>query len=1357
MSSITELAKLDQAFSSLEKLSDTNWGSWKLLVKESLEFHEYWKYISTSDEPPKIDPAKSAWEKGDRAALHYLKLMLRSTDHQYLRGAGTAKEAWRQLSAQFETAGVQKEIALYRSLWSATWTEGVPLRDHLAEMRSWRDELRDDSIDFSDKHYVYALFASLPKSWSLFKQSWWGKYTREEAALIKPAIAEEAIQDEDRRRRIEEPTELANLTQAHNRGKRTFPPKKEIQCGNCKKTGHSAAQCYSKGGGAEGQGPHQIRRRKLDQERNNRDKRQEKANHVNDTYAFAFSARENDSIPADAWLIDSAASCHISNNRNMFSKITPVHTNLHGVNGIGQAKGRGEINLISQIDGREISIRLKDVVYAPQAPNCLISMSRIENTGGQALFRKGKCYIKINDTIAIIGERRRGVYPLNVKVQQQREIVQVVSSTKLTWNEAHKRLGHISLTSMKALINGKMVTGLDVDPVAPATIQCESCIQAKASHQSFPKESMTRAEKAGDLTHTDLWGPARTQSPGRAKYFITFTDDHTRRVTIKFLKLKSDADQALKNYVAWIETQLGRKPKAFRCDNGGEYIGMKPWLEEQGIECQMSAPHSPSQNGVAERQNRTLTELMRAIMMEKLLPQTLWSVAIGHAAYIRNRSPTRALNGKTPIEAWTGNKPNLSHLREFGCDVWILDEGDRAKTRPKANKFTFVGFVEGSKSIRYWNPRSHRINESRNFTFMDKIQNDESTPAPTNPIIIPFPMHVDIPIEGEKGNSNRDATEINNENTSENTERATKITSEPERDAQASDQDDPTTIYPPRELRKKRNLNYEQLHKYGKSGLDKSGNNEIIQMARDIMMGSDEIYPNTIRDARNSKEWPQWEKAAKAELDMIAEKETWDLVDLPKGRKAIGNRWVFTKKFDEKGNLTRFKARIVAQGFSQIPGQDFSETFSPVMRLDSFRTLCALAAMLNLEIAQMDIKGAYLNGNLEEEIYMRQPDGFTDGTGRVCKLKHTLYGLKQSGREWNKRLSNFLKTAGFTRLVTENCVFIRRNGADYDIIAIWVDDLFILSTSKQRKERVKTQILQEFEATDQGEPKLLLGIEINRDRNSNSIKISQERYIEKLIHRFGMKDSGSASTPLPIGVQYQPADDNDQPFEDTSLYRSAIGSLMYAAIATRPDIAYAVNSLSQFNTKPTQMHWNAVKHIFKYLQGTKNIGIKYDMNEGNASLGIVAYTDSDNGKSFHKKAITGGVILLAGGAVKWMAEKQPIITLSTMEAEYVAANTIARNTKWLRQFLMELGFRQDIPSEIFIDNQTAKKISENPELHKRSQHIDKQYHWIREQIELGIISIHWIPSAENLADIFTKSSIPKPLFTEHRQNIGMLE
>jgi hypothetical protein len=212
---------------------------------------------------------------------------------------------------------------------------------------------------------------------------------------------------------------------------------------------------------------------------------------------------------------------------------------------------------------------------------------------------------------------------------------------------------------------------------------------------------------------------------------------------------------------------------------------------------------------------------------------------------------------------------------------------------------------------------------------------------------------------------------------------------------------------------------------------------------------------------------------------------------------------------------------------------------------------------------------------------------------------------------------------------------------------------------------------------DQGEPKLLLGIEINQDRNSNSIKISQGRYIQKIIQCFEMEDCVITSMPLPVGVQYQPTTENDQLFNDISQYHSAIGSLMYATITTCPDIAYAVNSLSQFNTKPTQMHWNTVMHIFRYLKGTKEIGIIYDLMEGNANLGIVTYTDSDNGKSFHKKAITGSVILLAGGAVKWNVEKQPIITLSTMEAEYIAMNTVTRNTIWLRQFLSELGFRQD--------------------------------------------------------------------------------
>src|SRR5258708_10658690 len=245
-----------------------------------------------------------------------------------------------------------------------------------------------------------------------------------------------------------------------------------------------------------------------------------------------------------------------------------------------------------------------------------------------------------------------------------------------------------------------------------------------------------------------------------------------------------------------------------------------------------------------------------------------------------------------------------------------------------------------------------------------------------------------------------------------------------------------------------------------------------------------------------------------------------------------------------------------------------------------------------------------------------------------------------------------------------------------------------------------------------------------------------------------------ATTPLPTGIQYQPSTD-DEAFKDPSLYRSAIGSLMYAAIATHPDIAYAINSLSQFNIKPSKKHWNAVKHIFRYLQGTRDIGITFDMDSRYADFIISSFSDSDNRKSFHKKAITGGAILLAGGAIKWIAKKQPIITLSSMEAKYVAANTVMHNSKWTTQFIQELGFQQEDPVNIYVDNQTAIKLAENPELHKQSQHIDKQYHWICEQVELGLVTLSWVPMEENLADIFMKSLLASR-FIEHRTYLGML-
>src|SRR5258708_15775785 len=538
--------------------------------------------------------------------------------------------------------------------------------------------------------------------------------------------------------------------------------------------------------------------------------------------------------------------------------------------------------------------------------------------------------------------------------------------------------------SMKELLNGNMATGINIDETATPTIHCKACIQAKAVHQSFPKESSMRAEKPSDLTHSDLWGPAPKASPGGSKYFISIIDDKTWHVNIKFIKSKSDAEREIQNYVAWIETQMGRMPKAFRTDNGGEYIKAKPWLDSKGIELHVTARHSPAQNGVSEWQNRTLAKLMRAMLAEKNLPETLWAEVIAHAAYIRNRSPTRA-TGMMLMEAWVGNKPDLSHLREFGTDVWILSEGESNKTQPKSVKMILVGFEDGSKAVRYYNPKTRRVNVSRNYTFMDppSIQ-------PPEYVQIPLPNASNLPLEGEY------SVDINRDSLAKEAAPNPSIpnpSSIQNPDSPDSSENSPATPskipISTRILRQRPQKDYRVINdpQYRPRKGNESVMAEIIHHVREISMDLDEFdtqYPNSIAEARKSPEWPEWEKAISTELEMLHEKNTWELSDIPAERTAIGNRWVFTKKFDEHGNLSRFKARLVAQGFSQIPGQDYSDTFSPVMWLNSFRILCAIAAMTDLEIAQMDIKGAYLNGKLNEEIYMRQPDGFNDGTGRVC-------------------------------------------------------------------------------------------------------------------------------------------------------------------------------------------------------------------------------------------------------------------------------------------------------------------------------------------------------------------------------------
>ena len=472
-----------------------------------------------------------------------------------------------------------------------------------------------------------------------------------------------------------------------------------------------------------------------------------------------------------------------------------------------------------------------------------------------------------------------------------------------------------------------------------------------------------------------------------------------------------------------------------------------------------------------------------------------------------------------------------------------------------------------------------------------------------------------------------------------------------------------------------------------------------------------------------------------AEMDSFAQNDVWDLVELPPGRKLVGSKWVFKKKVGADGKVERFKARLVAQGFTQKYGDDYDETFCPVVRLESLRMMLALAVQHDLELHQVDVTTAFLNGTLEEEVFMKQPEGFVvpGSEELVCRLKKSIYGLKQSPRCWNLALDSKLKEIGFSQSSHDPCIYHRNERGNMLIVGVYVDDI-ILAGNESSIQRVKAALASAFDIKDLGKLNYFLGIKIERNLN-NSIWIGQPAYIENLLVTLGMQDCKPVKTPVSAGNKLVKATEQDECI-DQRQYQSAVGSLMYLAVSTRPDISYSVGSLARFNSKPTKEHWVALKRVLRYLKGTKDLGILYSKAEKDSCIG---YTDADwAGDQDDRKSISGYVFLLSGGAISWESQKQRCVALSTAEAEYVAMSTATQEAIWLRQLIAEITSSEETPILVYEDNQSAIAIARNPQFHGRTKHIDIRHHYVREEISKGTVTIQYCPSCDMAADILTK-------------------
>lgn len=492
------------------------------------------------------------------------------------------------------------------------------------------------------------------------------------------------------------------------------------------------------------------------------------------------------------------------------------------------------------------------------------------------------------------------------------------------------------------------------------------------------------------------------------------------------------------------------------------------------------------------------------------------------------------------------------------------------------------------------------------------------------------------------------------------------------------------------------------------------------------------------------------------EYNSLIEQGTWILTSLPPNRRAIKCKWVFKKKYNTKGEIERYKARLVAKGFSQRDGIDYTETFSPVVRLDSIRLLLALVAKLDLEMVHFVVKTAFLYGHLEETIYMEQPQGYEKNPRLACLLKKSLYGLKQASRQWNLCFTNFLKRFNLRPLVKDNCIFTRTsNNQDILIIALYVDDVLICCNNMRLISSVVSNLRSQFQIKLM-DPRCFVGLEIFRNREKRGLFNNQEMYATKIIERFNIVNAKHVSTPFDYNQRLCATGTTDgtvQPVIQVP-YRQVIGSLMYLMIGSRPDIAYAVGVIGRYAEQPRLAHWNACMRVLRYINSTKSYGIRYQDSLSRVGE-IKCFSDSDYAADVDtRKSITGFTVFYHGGPISWKSTKQTTVATSTCEAEFVAASVACKDTLWAQQLLTELQVNPEC-FNMYIDNQGAIKVITNQQLHSKTKHIDIHLMFIRELSESKKFIANYIPTSKQLADIFTKP-LARDRFSSLRSQLGIV-
>lgn len=1373
------------------QFSGKNFDSWSFRVKSILK-KDGVLYTITED-PPVFESreARTKWDKDNALAEAIIIGCVAESHLQYLKDQDSARLMWKNISDAFSKQNFCSEAMLRRKLQRLRCEESSTLDDYFVKFDDLVCQLNAIDVKMNDREKVRYLFDGLPESYDPLVTALENLKDEElKVSIVKNRLLAEELKKFERKNggQSNVGTALAaGGNKSFNNKKSNEKPKSKKKfkgkCFKCGKVGHKEDVCRSG---------------------------QSESHYANSSETkdvpVAFMTRNGGSaVDGAVWILDSGASEHQTNaeiNLNKaFELKPPIQINVAKEGQAMVALKSGTICAVSKAGENETKIVLKNVLYIPELRRNLLSIRRMAENGIEVKFTENKANIIHDGKIIGVAVARGGLYEWRMQ-RYERGSTYLTDYNKddlLLW---HRRMGHLNFRTLTMLSQKRMVKG-------------KQSRDAFDGHRPATKRPLERVHS--DVCYLDV-----TSWDGN-RYFVLFIDDYSHFVVIYFLKNKNEVFSAFKEYEAMATAHFGQNISKFRIDNGTEYLSeaQKNYYRNRGIQIETSIPHSPQQNGVSERFNRTLLDKARTMISDSKLPKYMWSEALRVAAFVTNRSPTTAIpDGKTPFELWNGYKPDVSRLRIFGsrCYVWIPSE-KRGKMDPKSKQVIMVGY--SPSGYRLWDASKRKVIEGRDVKFLEDFGSSNALPSDSKEV------------NTNKSSSSKQQGERNNTGKlSSNHDKEKELTpfipwsifktNETVLDAEgaASGEGDFNITLPSESSRVTstpldipRHTGAERLHT-GKflnlsnesslirdlsyqdnvslhSGAhdDEAGeaggcqmtvalpseSSRVTSTPLDIPMHTDverlvtgkfdhdpfvslsyihNMYlhvPNKYNDIEMLPNAKEWKNAVEEEKLSLMENKTWESIAKPKGVKMIDSKWVFTLKTDEHGQPLKYKARLVARGFMQKPGIDYEETYSPVAKLATIRIFLAICLQKSFFIEQLDVKTAFLNGNLKEDVYLKIPEGFQAPEGHIFKLNKSLYGLKQSPRCWNQRFNEFVETLGFVRSKSDACLYVLRiNEHEMIYLLLYVDDILIAAANMKTLRFIINHLKNEFKMKEMGVVNNFLNIQIKYDRENGIMELSQKAAIKKLLEKFNMINCRSSKTPMEPNLVLQPTTKRkkfDYP------YREVIGSIMYIMLSTRPDVCFAISYLSRFQDKFDEQHWNHLKQLLKYLKGTLDFSLIFKRSNGNP---IVGYVDADFARdTVDRKSTSGFLYEIYGCTILWCSKKQPIVTRSTTEAEYVAASFAVCEGLWIKQILQDLCIAIHGPITIYEDNQSCIKTAENQES-KLSKHIDVKYHHIREKVNQGLIKLLYLQSNEQKADMMTKP-LTSVQFIKFRGQIGIQE